>query len=101
MKQETSLIAHQSHDLRPHEYIRSELLCCISEAGGVYGTDSILEPASSVQSMNFSFSHFSVGWFHEREREVAAWVKPHPYELTDRHQPKHTRSIHNTTDKQP
>ncbi len=28
----------------------------------VYGTDSLLEPASSGQSMNCSFSHFRVGF---------------------------------------
>ncbi len=42
---------------------------------GVYGIDSFLEPASSSQSMNCSFSHFLVKptRFYEREREVAAW----------------------------
>ncbi len=29
---------------------------------GVYGTDFLLEPASSGQSMNCSFSHFRVGF---------------------------------------
>jgi len=29
---------------------------------GVYGTDSLLQPASSGQSMNCSFSHFLIGW---------------------------------------
>ncbi len=29
---------------------------------GVYGIDSLLEPASSGQSMNCSFSHFGVGF---------------------------------------
>ncbi len=29
---------------------------------GVYGIDSLLEPASSGQSMNYSFSHFRVGF---------------------------------------
>ncbi len=37
--------------------------------GGV----SLLEPASSGQSMNYSFSHVRVGF--TREREVAAWSK--------------------------
>ncbi len=37
--------------------------------GGV----SLLEPASSGQSMNYSFSHVCVGF--TREREVAAWSK--------------------------
>ncbi len=37
----------------------------------VYGIDSLLEPASSGQSMNCSFSHFRVGL--TREREATAW----------------------------
>ncbi len=37
----------------------------------VYGIDSLLEPASSGQSMNCSFSHFRVGF--TREREATAW----------------------------
>ncbi len=52
--------------------------CCkvgyFNMGGGVYGTDSLLEPASSGQSMNCSFSHVRA-WLHEREREVAAWYK--------------------------
>ncbi len=32
---------------------------------GVYGTDSLLEPASSGQSMHCSFSHFGVGFARE------------------------------------
>ncbi len=35
--------------------------------GGVYGIDSLLEPASSDQSMNCSFSHIRVGFTRERE----------------------------------
>ncbi len=35
---------------------------------GVYGTDSHLEPASSGQSMNCSFSHFRVGFTRESGR---------------------------------
>ncbi len=38
---------------------------------GVYGIDTPLQPASSSQLMNCSFSHF---WLYEREREVAAWL---------------------------
>ncbi len=38
--------------------------------GGVYRTDSLLQPASSGQSMNCSFSHVHDGF--TREREVAA-----------------------------
>ncbi len=30
--------------------------------GGVYGTDSLLEPASSGQLMNYSFSHVRNGF---------------------------------------
>ncbi len=41
--------------------------------GGVYGTDYLLEHASSGQSMNCSFSHVRVGFM--REREVAARLK--------------------------
>ncbi len=32
---------------------------------GVYGTDSLLQPASSGQSMNCSLSHFRVGFKRE------------------------------------
>ncbi len=39
---------------------------CGGGGGGVYGTESLLGPASSSQSINYSFNH-------EREREVAAW----------------------------
>ncbi len=35
---------------------------------GVYGIDSLLEPASSGQSMNCSFSHFRVGFARESGR---------------------------------
>ncbi len=35
---------------------------------GVYGTDSLLEPASSGQSMNCSFSHVRVGFTRESGR---------------------------------
>ena len=35
---------------------------------GVYGTDSLLQPASSGQSMNCSFSHFLVGFTRESGR---------------------------------
>ncbi len=34
----------------------------------VYGTDSLLEPASSGQSMNYSFNHFRVGFKRGRGR---------------------------------
>ncbi len=34
----------------------------------VYGTDILLEPASSGQSMNCSFSHFRVGFKRESGR---------------------------------
>ncbi len=37
---------------------------------GVYEIDSLLQPASSGQSINCSFQC----WFHEREQEVAAWL---------------------------
>ncbi len=33
---------------------------------GVYGIDSLLQPASSGQSMNCCFSHFRVGFTRER-----------------------------------
>ncbi len=33
---------------------------------GVFGIDSLLQPASSGQSMNCSFSHFRVGFTRER-----------------------------------
>ncbi len=35
---------------------------------GVYGIDSLLQPASSGQSMNCSFSHFRVGFTRESGR---------------------------------
>ncbi len=35
---------------------------------GVYGIDSLLQPASSGQSMNCSFSHFLVGFTRESGR---------------------------------
>ncbi len=35
---------------------------------GVYGIDSLLQPASSSQSMNCSFSHFRVGFKRESGR---------------------------------
>ena len=35
---------------------------------GVYGNDSLLQPASSGQSMNYSFSHFLVGFTRESRR---------------------------------
>ncbi len=34
----------------------------------VYGTDSLLEPASSGQSMNCSFSHFCGGFMRESRK---------------------------------
>ncbi len=36
--------------------------------GGVYGIDSLLEPASSGQLMNCSFSHVRVGFTRESGR---------------------------------
>ncbi len=36
--------------------------------GGVYGSDSLLQPASSGQSMNCSFSHVRVGFTKESGR---------------------------------
>ncbi len=35
---------------------------------GVYGTDSLLQPASSGQSMNYSLSHVRVGFTRESGR---------------------------------
>ncbi len=35
---------------------------------GVYGIDSLLQPASSGQSMNYSFNHFRVGFKRESGR---------------------------------
>ncbi len=37
-------------------------------AWGDYGNDSLLQPASSGQSMNCSFSHFRVGFTRESGR---------------------------------
>ncbi len=44
---------------------------------GVYGIDSLLRPASSGQSMNYSLSHFRVGFKREREREGRGGVNPY------------------------
>ncbi len=42
---------------------------------GVYGIDSLLEPASGGQSMNCSFSHFHVGFTRECGRlPLAAYL---------------------------
>ncbi len=35
---------------------------------GVYGIDSLLQPASSGQSMNYNLSHFRVGFTRESGR---------------------------------
>ncbi len=36
--------------------------------GGVYGNDSLLEPTSSDQSINYSFSHVRVGFTRDSGR---------------------------------
>ncbi len=43
---------------------------------GVYGIDSLLQPASSVQSMNCSLSYFSVGFKTEAGRLPLDWDVP-------------------------
>ncbi len=69
MKQETSLIAHQSHDLRPHEYIRSELLCCISEAGGSMGlTPFWSQPLAASRWISVLVTSVLVGFTRESGR---------------------------------
>ncbi len=48
---------------------------------GVYGIDSLLEPASSGQSMNCSFSHFRVGF--KRGSGGCRLVETHFYQTCD------------------
>ncbi len=53
--------------------VKLGILTCGGVGGGggggglVYGTDSLLEPASSGQSMNYSLRHFQFGFKRETE----------------------------------
>ncbi len=62
----------QNHFL--YQVVNIYFFCCkvglfnMGGGGGVYGIDSLLELASSGQSMNYSFSHVRVGFTRETRR---------------------------------
>ncbi len=59
---------HQNHFLHQAVNILFSAVKLDILTWGVYGIDYLLEPASSGQAMNYSFSHVRVGFTRERAR---------------------------------